>query len=331
MAEKKSNTKEPTSEGSSVVPPKKILRSQDPDVIVAVGQGDNKIEFECYRVLLCYNCEYFDTMFSLPMKEKETSRIDLPDKDPKEWKIFYEFIDPATANLVQVTKENAMVLVPWFHEYQMNELLEKCDAILNCDNTLHVYNYNSVTVDNLETLLDTINTYERYCLKKSTEKKINELSDYLKRDIGLLKDNLEILKRVFDVYKGHKESMTGELCSHIEELFTEIEENESDGEDIWENMYFRCMIKTKVENVILNIESEKKMKEVTSLKNKLLEVSGELEEVKTFNRIFSMESEKKMKEVTSLKKKLLEVRGELEEVKKINLKMEKKLRKTTNS
>jgi len=81
----------------------------------------------------------------------------------------------------------------------------------------------------------------------------------------LLKDNLEILKRVFDIYKGHKEDIIRLFYCQTKELFREIEENESaDGEDIWENKYFRCMIKTKVENVILKIESEKKKERIRS-------------------------------------------------------------------
>ena len=93
MAKPESTTTEkPTSQGSPLVTPKKKLRSQPPDIIVAVGQGDNKTEFECYKFLLCCNSEYFDSMFSLPMRENETSRIHLPDKDPEEWKIFYDVI-----------------------------------------------------------------------------------------------------------------------------------------------------------------------------------------------------------------------------------------------
>ena len=181
-------------------------------------------------------------------------------KDPEEWEVFYDFFDPAYSFHAEITTKNAMLLAPWFHEYQMDVLLEKCDEILYDSIT---FDHKNVTVDNLETLLDTVNAYERYSLKLSLEWAIHDLSNFVTKAHDLFKDNLEILKRVFDVYKGHKESMTGELCSHIEELFTEIEENESDGEDIWENIYFRCMIKTKVENVILNIESEKKIKEVT--------------------------------------------------------------------
>ena len=255
MTKRKSKTEEPTNQGSSLVPPRKKLRSQPTDVIVAVGQGDNQVEFECYKLFLCYNCEFFDTMLSLPMKENETSRIDLPDKDPEEWKLFYEFINPATANSAKVTKANAMILAPWFHEYQMNDLLEKCDTIL-------YYHFNidrdKLTVDNLETLLDTVNVYERYSLKKALGIAIHELSYFVSKAHHLLKDNLEILKRVFDIYKGHKEGIISLFYCQTEELFREIEENESaDGEDIWENKYFRCMIKTKVENVILKIESEK--------------------------------------------------------------------------
>ncbi len=93
-------------------PPMKKLRSQQPDVVVVVGSGEwgNKQEFECYKLLLCYHCEYLDTMLSHQTKENETSRIELPDKDPEKWKVFHEFIDPPTIATVKVTNENATMM-----------------------------------------------------------------------------------------------------------------------------------------------------------------------------------------------------------------------------
>ena len=40
--------------------PKKI-RSQPPDVIVAVGQGESMQEFPCYKIALSFASPYFDT------------------------------------------------------------------------------------------------------------------------------------------------------------------------------------------------------------------------------------------------------------------------------
>ena len=258
MVKKKSTTKKPTSPGSSLaaVPPKKTLRSQPPDVIVAVGQGNNKIEFECYKYALCCNSEYFDTMLSLPMKENETSRIDLPDKDPEEWKVFYEFIDPSTSLLAEVTYEKAMLMAPWFHEYQMDVLLAKCDDILH-----HkiVSDDNDLKIGNLKTLLDTCDFCDSFSLKQSLEKAIVEISIFVMNAFRLLKYHQEILKRVFNVYKDHKDIMLELLCDQTKILFIEIEENESaDGEDIWENKYFQYMIENKLEVMALKQKYEYK-------------------------------------------------------------------------
>ena len=60
MTKTESNTKEPISQLSTLVPPIKKLRSQPQDIIVAVGQGDKKVEFKCYKLLLCCFTEVFD-------------------------------------------------------------------------------------------------------------------------------------------------------------------------------------------------------------------------------------------------------------------------------
>ena len=70
-------------------------------------------------------------MFSHGLKENETSMIEIPDKDPDEWKIFYEFIDPSTIMSAKVTKENALMLAPWFSEYGMDLLKEECDEVIS--------------------------------------------------------------------------------------------------------------------------------------------------------------------------------------------------------
>ena len=249
MTNTESNTKESTSQGSTFVPPKKKIRSQPPDIIVAVGQGDNQVEFECYKLLLCCKSEYFDSMFSLPMKENETSRIDLPDKDPEEWKIFYEFFDPTASFIAEVTTENAMTLAPWFHEYQMNDLLEKCDNIIH-DNIIK--DDNDIKADVLEALLNDLEFCENYSLKRSLEKAINELSVFVMNSQSFWIKNLKLLKRVFDIFQGHIEVMGELLCHNKRGLFLEIEFSQpSDGEDIWENKLFRRLIISKIQNMSL--------------------------------------------------------------------------------
>lgn len=114
--------------------PKKI-RSSSPDVIVAVGQGDGVQEFECYKIALSFASAYFDAMLSADMAESNSSRIAFPDKDPEEWKLFYQFIDPnqigEVKNDVTIDEKNAPKLVPWFNEFQMGAHVEECDKVLS--------------------------------------------------------------------------------------------------------------------------------------------------------------------------------------------------------
>ena len=111
-------------------PPVKRLKSQPPDVVVAVGREEAQVEFECYGTLLCFASEVWDTMLSTNMKEKDTGRIELPDKDSEEWTMFYEFVENSRCAKVG-DETRARILLPWFHEFQMTALVAECDDMLH--------------------------------------------------------------------------------------------------------------------------------------------------------------------------------------------------------
>lgn len=117
-------------EDTSSSPAPKKVRSQPPDVIVAVGSGDKRQEFGCYGAVLSFASKYLDTMLSASMRESETSRIEFPNKDPEEWKMFHTFIDPETSRGAKLTDANVFVLLPWFHEFQMDTFVKECDTYL---------------------------------------------------------------------------------------------------------------------------------------------------------------------------------------------------------
>ncbi|CAJ1970170.1 unnamed protein product [Cylindrotheca closterium] len=106
------------------------LRTHDPDVTIVVGNGDTVQEFECYQLILSMSSEVFDVMLSTAMKESHSSRIELPDKDPQDWPLFYSFIDPKTCRNAKIDTSNVMKLVPWFHQFQIEQLLTECDEIM---------------------------------------------------------------------------------------------------------------------------------------------------------------------------------------------------------
>ena len=105
-------------------PPWKKIKSVPPDLIVSVGSGPSKQEFECYKVVLCFAIE--------DMKEGTLSKIEFPTRDPSEWKLFYEFIFPAIIGMRfrdEINEENALKLLPWFDEFAMSDELEECRQI----------------------------------------------------------------------------------------------------------------------------------------------------------------------------------------------------------
>lgn len=150
-------------------PTTKRILSQEPDVTVVVGRGRNRQEFLCYGALLAYASPVLDAMLRSGMVESEKRRIEFPTKDPDEWKLFLECIDPACAtlsrceedfdeydfyiindekteeeekivgdeideqgqNLALLNASNIMKLIPLFHELQMDTYLRACDYILH--------------------------------------------------------------------------------------------------------------------------------------------------------------------------------------------------------
>jgi hypothetical protein len=138
--------------------PVKTITSQKPDVTVIVGNGDSKQIFEYYGVLLAYASPVFDAMLSSGMKEGVSKVINLPTKDPEEWRLFLQCIDPAAAagyfcedkyfdtefdDIIAdnpgieakekeefLNESSTIRLVPWFHEFQMEVYLRTCDAVL---------------------------------------------------------------------------------------------------------------------------------------------------------------------------------------------------------
>lgn len=109
---------------------KQTIRYQSPDIVVSVGSGSSAQEFECYGLMLSSASPYLDAMLSTKMKEGENGFISFPDKNPNEWKLFYEFVDPQTARHARIDRENVFMLLPWFHEFQMATCVNECDECI---------------------------------------------------------------------------------------------------------------------------------------------------------------------------------------------------------
>jgi hypothetical protein len=102
----------------------------EPDLKVVVGGRD----FRHHSSLLCRASEYFDKMLSSESQESRTGIIVFSDGDPEEWVRFCRYLEPRstfTAATLHVNEEDAKVLLPWFHQFGMTNLLEECDERLS--------------------------------------------------------------------------------------------------------------------------------------------------------------------------------------------------------
>ena len=203
-------------------PAKKKIRSQLPDVVVAVGSGESMQEFHCYRVILSFASEYFDSMLSASMIENKSGRIEFPNKEPQMWKKFYAFIDPdklsAAETLVSIDVSNAFTFVPWFHEFQMANFLSMCDKVLarrveeiRADENEFIYATNSEYFDSnsdfeeIVALLKLSCTYDLDTTKEKAEDFVCSL--------------IENIQRTSDLFDQHR---IKSLCS----LFSPLQKEE---------------------------------------------------------------------------------------------------------
>eukprot|EP00545_Synedropsis_sp_CCMP1620_P009578 CAMPEP_0119008368 /NCGR_PEP_ID=MMETSP1176-20130426/3645_1 /TAXON_ID=265551 /ORGANISM="Synedropsis recta cf, Strain CCMP1620" /LENGTH=383 /DNA_ID=CAMNT_0006960683 /DNA_START=94 /DNA_END=1245 /DNA_ORIENTATION=- len=152
-----------------------------PDVTVIVGDTS----FRHHSFILCYASEYFDTMLSSGMIESEHKIIEFPDKEPDDWKVFYPFLEPrslSTANTVRVTKDNAKAVLPFFHEFDMADLLKESDEKLWSSLLLFKHGYypseHRTLAERRTTLMeimDWTSVSDRYGLQKTRAAMMKEL------------------------------------------------------------------------------------------------------------------------------------------------------------
>lgn len=198
--------------GGSQESARKKLRCQDPDVTVAVGSGATMQEFKCYRVVLSIASDLFDTMLSDAGNILDDVRIEFPKKDPEEWKVFYSFIDPATSRSARISTENVGMLVHWFYEFQMTDLLNECDRILASDEYLR-----QIFTDNeflrccwVETrqedcivLFRHLSLCENYDLPKALPKAIEALAKFLMDGYHHIENDIVKIRHVISLIASH--------------------------------------------------------------------------------------------------------------------------------
>eukprot|EP00956_Cyclotella_meneghiniana_P022643 scaffold43086_cov53-Cyclotella_meneghiniana.AAC.8 len=162
----------------------KKIQSHEPDVTVIVGSGDDKREFLCYSAQLAHASPVLDAMLNSGMMEGETKRICFPDKDPEEWAVILECIDPARGFLFDLRNDgtwyeaeddeainfwNARYFVPWFHELQMDAYLSRCDKImaLHASSVCPITPQASISVEQKMELLELLSFSTMFDLQKT--------------------------------------------------------------------------------------------------------------------------------------------------------------------
>eukprot|EP00438_Fugacium_kawagutii_P012814 Skav200467 [mRNA] locus=scaffold5182:2778:3233:- [translate_table: standard] len=68
----------------------------------------------------------FEKMLTQDMVEKESQRIALPGKCPKEFQVLLQFLQPGTGRQQKVSDKNVDFLVRWCDEYCIDSLKNEC-------------------------------------------------------------------------------------------------------------------------------------------------------------------------------------------------------------
>jgi hypothetical protein len=192
---------------------RKKLRCQDPDVTVAVGSGVTLQEFKCYRVVLSIASDLFDTMLSDAGNIHDDVRIEFPKKDPEEWKVFYSFIDPATSRSARISTENVGMLVHWFYEFKMDDLLNECDRILASDEYLRqIFTDNEflrccwveTRQEDCVVLFRHLSLCENYGLPQALPKAIEALAKFLMDGYHHIENDIVKIRHVISLVASHQ-------------------------------------------------------------------------------------------------------------------------------
>ncbi len=290
-------------------PAKKKLRSQAPDVVVSVGTGSKNQEFECYKIILSYASDYFDsllsdispdaasTIFSGQRGEPPVSRIAFPNKDPEEWKLFYEFVDPTTHKEAKVTIDNALVLAPWFREFKMNDQLDECDAIISTENFFIKYiqvhrlkiirasnPYKPITiwkqqqgnghdaasdrsVETIEKVLKFHSFCEKNVLKMSHVRAAKEVGTIMSHAQDLLAEKIDLMQKIMDIFLKYYSEMKSQKYVDADafKFYSELSGIQTPRD--WNSDIYKKWVKSQLELVVMKKLNTKMEKDNNALKH----------------------------------------------------------------
>lgn len=123
--------------GNVDVKAKKTLRGCPVDLVVVVGHEEKS--YESLRAFVCNGSTELDMMVNHASVDAEGNEIKIatlrfPQFTPEQWEAFEPFLLPpdnvSGSEMPEITKQNAGVLYPLFHYWQMTKREEECGKIL---------------------------------------------------------------------------------------------------------------------------------------------------------------------------------------------------------
>ena len=256
----------------------KRVKSQPPDVVVAVGRGEAQVEFECYGTLLSFASEVFDTMLSTNMKEKNTHRIELPDKDPAEWKLFYDFVENSRYAKVK-DGTRARILLPWFHEFQMTALVNECDDALKEEIRDNWPYYDKERIEEtLQLCHELLSMSYVYDLPRTQQRASKVLSfairgDYNLFDLDSIKNIIPLLKSNIMPTRAIEEFLPGHLLKDADGHWLSVELQEEKMKYLADNDLLPFLIhsgmRSKHELAVAKKERDEAKRSLSHAKNEL--------------------------------------------------------------
>ena len=181
------NTNAPSSRQPDFSAPWKLS-----DVVLIVEDQ----RFHVHRSTLAVWSPVFEKMFTTDLKEKTSDEIPLPGKKASEFKELLLMIYPPLEEKV-VTKRNCSFLFELAHEYQIESIVQKCEALMVS------MVKNRVENDVLAMLVYgqkyQIKTLISTCIFEARRLKLKELKEHRMRDQIEADNYLEIAKEILSL------------------------------------------------------------------------------------------------------------------------------------
>ena len=94
--------------------------------ITVIFDDEAATEIRTHSAVLMLASPVFHKMLTQEMREKKNRRIVLPGKNPAEFRVLLEFLQPGVGRLRKVSEQNVELLMRWCDEYCIESLHGEC-------------------------------------------------------------------------------------------------------------------------------------------------------------------------------------------------------------